>query len=67
MVRDLILASAKDIGDIRYIRFPGGESGQIRGYDGDLTMAVGYTFVPNGRSIWEFGTNDDPVKKFKKD
>ena len=26
MVRDLILASVQDIGDVRYMRFPGGES-----------------------------------------
>lgn len=67
MIRDLILASARDVGDIRHIRFPGGESGQVRGYDGDLTMAVATKYVPAGRSVWEFGTNDDPVGKFKRD
>lgn len=67
MVRDLILASARDISDIHHMRFPGGESGQVRGYDGDLTMAVATKYLPFGRSIWEFGTNDDPVKKFKED
>lgn len=30
IVRDLVLASARDIGDIRHIRFPSGESGQVR-------------------------------------
>jgi hypothetical protein len=67
MIRDLILASARDVGDIHHIRFPGGESGQVRGYDGDLTMAVATKYVPAGRSVWEFGTNDDPVGKFKRD
>jgi hypothetical protein len=67
LVRDLVLASAQDVGDIRDMRFPGGESSQVRGYDGDLTMAIGSTYVPVGRSIWEFGTNDDPVEKFKSD
>jgi hypothetical protein len=67
MVRDLILASARDLGDIQYIRFPGGESGQIRGYDGDLTMAVGTHMIPVGRSIWEFGAGKEPVAKFKAD
>ena len=67
MIRDLILASVRDIGDIRHLRFPGGEAGQIRGYDGDLTMAVGTPYIPVGRSVWEFGTNDEPVKKFKSD
>lgn len=67
MIRVLILASVRDIGDIQYIRFPGGEAGQIRGYDGDLTMAVGTPYIPAGRSIWEFGTNEEPAKKFKND
>lgn len=67
MVRDLILASSPDPADIRHIRFPGGESGEVRGYDGDLTTAVGSTYVPAGRSVWEFGTNEDPVAKFKSD
>ena len=30
-------------------------------------MAVGSTYFPGGRSIWEFGTNEDPADKFKKD
>ncbi|MCJ2189273.1 hypothetical protein [Novosphingobium beihaiensis] len=49
------------------MRFPGGEAGQIRGYDGDLTMAVGTPSIPVGRSVWEFGTNDKPAAKFKSD
>lgn len=67
MIRDLILASSPDIGDVRHIRFPGGESGELRGYDGDLVTAVGSLYVPAGRSVWEFGTNDDPIAKFKRD
>ncbi|MGQ3178119.1 MAG: hypothetical protein ACT6SC_11045, partial [Blastomonas fulva] len=67
MIRDLILASVRDVGDIHHIRFPGGEAGQIRGYDGDLTMAVGTPYIPVGRSVWEFGTNDKPSAKFKSD
>lgn len=67
MIRDLILASARDIGDIKHMRFPGGESSQVRGYDGDLTIAVGTTYVPSGRSIWEFGVGTDAVDKFESD
>ena len=67
MIRDLILASVRDVGDIHHLRFPGGEAGQIRGYDGDLTMAVGTPYIPVGRSVWEFGTNDKPAEKFKND
>lgn len=67
MIRDLIFASVRDVGDIHHMRFPGGEAGQIRGYDGDLTMAVGTPYIPVGRSVWEFGTNDKPAAKFKSD
>ena len=67
MVRDLILASARDLGDIQHIRFPGGESGQVRGYDGDLSSAIGTPYIPVGRSVWEFGTNEKAVDKFKLD
>lgn len=67
MIRDLILASVHDVGDIHHMRFPGGEAGQIPGYDGDLTMAVGTPYIPVGRSVWEFGTSEKPAAKFKRD
>lgn len=67
MVRHLILASARDITDIRHMRFPGGENSQVRGYDGELDMAVAYPNVPAGRSVWEFGTNRTAADKFKSD
>lgn len=61
LVRDLIVASAADVTDLR---FPGGESGQIRGFDGVLEAAGAPPYVPAGRSIWEFGVNADPRSKF---
>jgi hypothetical protein len=67
MIRDLVLASVKDIGDIRSIRFPGGEAGQARGYDGELNVAVSTPNFPKDRSIWEFGVGDDPAAKFASD
>jgi hypothetical protein len=54
MVADLIRASAQDIASFR---FPSGDKGQVRGFDGHL-VAVGSPFVPDGVSIWEFGVND---------
>lgn len=67
MMRDLVMASVKDISDIRYIRFPGGEAGQVRGYDGELNVAVSTPNFPKDRSIWEFGVGDDPAAKFASD
>ena len=67
MVRHLILATVRDLSEIRHMRFPGGENSQVRGYDGELDLAVEYTNVPAGRSVWEFGTNKGVEGKFKKD
>jgi hypothetical protein len=56
MVADLIRASA---GDISNIRFPNGDKGQVRGFDGVLEAAGVTPYVPDGSSIWEFGVNAD--------
>lgn len=56
LVSDLIRASVNDISDIR---FPSGDKGQVRGFDGVLVCQAGKGFVPKGKSIWEFGTNQD--------
>ncbi len=53
MVSDLIRAS---ISDASRFRFPGGDAGQVRGWDGDLETAESAGVVPEGKSKWEFGT-----------
>lgn len=53
MVSDLIRAT---ISDASRFRFPGGDSGQVRGWDGDLETAESAGVVPEGKSKWEFGT-----------
>lgn len=54
MVADLIRATIPAADRYRF-RFPGGDSGELRGWDGDLetTEAVGY--IPDRKSKWEFG------------
>lgn len=64
LIRDLITASAADISDVR---FPGGDMGQVRGFDGWLDAAGGPPYVPAGHSIWEFGVSASPAAKFRKD
>jgi hypothetical protein len=61
---DLIRASAPDIASIR---FPSGDKGQVRGFDGHLVSDVAALNVPLGRSFWEFGTNVDYQSKAKGD
>lgn len=71
-IRKLILATT-DQSKIRCIEFPYGEDVQVGGYDGELTTEVGNIFVPDGESVWEFGTtnkkggkaNDDYDKRKK--
>lgn len=52
MVADLIRAT---IADATRFRFPGGDVGQIRGWDGDLETTNSVAFIPAGKSKWEFG------------
>jgi hypothetical protein len=60
MVSDLIRASSPDI---NAIRFPSGDKGQVRGFDGHLVSAASALNVPEGHSYWEFGTDRDYKSK----
>lgn len=64
LVSDLVRATAPDI---TAIRFPTGEKGQVRGFDGVLDSSVEALNVPQGRSYWEFGTEAGHQAKALKD
>jgi hypothetical protein len=64
MVSDLVRATAPDI---TAIRFPTGEKGQVRGFDGVLDSSIEALNVPQGRSYWEFGTEAGYQAKALKD
>jgi len=64
VVSDLIRASSPDIASMR---FPSGDKGQVRGFDGHLVSEVGAFNVPRGRSYWEFGTTPDYKEKAEGD
>lgn len=64
IVADLIRGVAKDISDIR---FPRDDKGQVRGLDGILEAAGAPPYVPNGKSIWEFGASKDIKTKANSD
>jgi hypothetical protein len=64
MVADLIRATIPDTNLYRF-RFPGGDAGQIRGWDGDLETAEAVGFVPAGKSKWEFGAGAGAAKASK--
>lgn len=42
--------------DITSFRFPTGDSAQLTGYDGQLEATGVSPYVPDGKSVWEFGT-----------
>ena len=64
LIADLIRASASEISNIR---FPSGDKGQVRGFDGVLDATGVQPFVPDGRSIWEFGVTEGSTAKANKD
>lgn len=64
LVADLIWAT---VSNVRRIRFLHGENAQVRGFDGYLDADAESPFVPDGKSIWEFGTNGAGKTKAKAD
>lgn len=64
LVAALVWATASNI---RYLRFPQGDKGQVRGYDGSLDADSTSPFVPDGLSIWEFGTSGTGRRKAESD
>jgi hypothetical protein len=67
IVAKLVRASAASISAYR---FPTGDSAQIPGYDGRLTAipADSYrAFLPEGESVWEWGTGTDYYAKANHD
>jgi hypothetical protein len=64
IVSDLIRASSPDIASMR---FPSGDKGQVRGFDGHLVSDVSALNVPEGRSFWEFSAEADYKHKAEGD
>ena len=65
--RDMLMAMLADliritIDDATRFRFPSGEVSQLRGWDGDLETTEAKSFVPAGKSKWEFGTGPGAAK-----
>lgn len=64
LVGDLIRGTAQVISDFR---FPSGEKGRVRGFDGWLIAQGQPPFIPDGESVWEFGTSGASKTKFESD
>ncbi|MFP4846736.1 hypothetical protein [Winogradskyella sp. PE311] len=66
LARKLIFASL-NFDDIKSADFPAEEDTYIGGYDGILKTSIGNKYIPEGDSVWEFGTNSDTKTKANKD
>lgn len=49
------------------VDFPGNDDGERAGWDGFAVASEGTPWIPEGRSGWEFGTNQDPKAKADSD
>src|ERR1700722_6593692 len=49
------------------VDFPGNDDAERPGWDGLIEATEGTPWIPNGRSGWEFGTNEDPKAKAEND
>jgi hypothetical protein len=64
LVRGLISESNDQVVELQ---MRGGEGSEVPGYDGRVVAGKGTPFVPEGRSVWELGTGEDPEAKASKD
>ena len=49
--------------DLSYLRVPDGDDIWAPGYDGIVVNETKTTYVAQGKSVWEFGTNSDSLEK----
>ena len=64
LIRSLVRASCPDL---EYYRFPAGNAARAHGWDGVTELRQGVTFVPEGRTVWEFGAGTDYKGKASRD
>lgn len=64
LVKKLIINSCTSISSIR---MPHGDDIWARGFDGVVDCSDGNCYVPAGRSVWEFGTNENTLQKINDD
>lgn len=60
LVRSLVRSSVKDFSAFRFLT---GDSAQGPGYDGRLIAKGVPPYIPDGSSVWEFGTDRDYLSK----
>ena len=53
--------------DLRQVDFPGYDNAERRGWDGWVEADAATPWIPEGKSGWEFGTNENPKRKAESD
>jgi addiction module HigA family antidote len=53
--------------NLRQVDFPGYDNAQRKGPDGFVEASAATPWVPEGKSYWEFGTDQEPGRKLQKD
>ena len=53
--------------ELRHVDFPGYDNAERKGWDGSVEAAAATPWVPEGKSDWEFGTNQRPTRKAESD
>lgn len=66
LIRRLVHAGVP-IQDITEIDFPANESAQLSGWDGQLNCRSQVCYIPDGASLWEFGTGQNAPAKIRSD
>ncbi|WP_419910390.1 helix-turn-helix transcriptional regulator [Hoeflea sp.] len=53
--------------DLKHVDFPGHNVGERHGWDGVLESNSATPWITKGKSVWEFGCNEDPKSKIEDD
>jgi addiction module HigA family antidote len=64
LLRTLVHSTGRGLSKVD---FPGNDDSQRKGCDGVVEASEGSPWVPGGKSVWEFGTDQDIKRKADKD
>lgn len=53
--------------ELRRVEFPGYDNAERKGWDGVIEADAATPWIPEGKSVWEFGTSQSPIQKAKSD
>lgn len=60
LLRKLVNSTGQDLSAVD---FPGYDQAEKKGWDGRVDAGAATPWIPTGKSVWEFGCNEDPKQK----